>query len=460
MSAFKAVVESWPGQTGEPLEAPLLPSLCDLLVAASKAIDLLEGRSLRHGIRVAVIAGTLGRLAHLPEREQTALVLASLLHDAGLVRVASDVAIRLPRGLTEKELFGVHPLLNLGLDPNAHWPDNLRLPETALQILKGHPQATAGFLEPLQVSRGVGDIITSGHELMDGSGYPLGIAGDAIPVTSRILALADTAETRMDFAGGLNARRDALEQFLGHEAPGRFDPQLIELLQAVTISAPDDTFMRRLYTRQAESMLDELLPHRRQPLAGESLRTVCQTLGTLSDGLLPLYTKNHSFQTADAALGMARHIGIPDHQTGQLAIAGLVHDLGMLSVPLNILLHPEALGREQWSRIYDHPRHTMDILKGVPGFEAIGNWSGEHHERMNGSGYPGGKKGIEISVAGRILGIADAYSALISPRPYRTHAYEPMDALPVLGQGRFRLFDNPLISVLRSVVLESQYVVS
>lgn len=456
MSGFKAVVESWPGQTAGHSELSALPSLYDLLIAASKGIALLEGRSLRHGVRVAVIAGTLGHLLQLPQREQTALIFASLLHDAGLVRIVSDVAIRLPSGMTEKDLFSRHPLLNTGILIES---ESRPLPETALQLLKAHPQSAAGFLDRLQISGEVAAIIAGGHELMDGSGYPLGISGEAIPISARILAFSDTIEARMDHAGGLHARQEALDSFLNKEACGKFDPELVELFRTLVTTAPEEVFLRQLYTRQAEAMLDELIPQRRQPLAGESLRLTCEALGTLSDNILPLYTRNHSFQTANTALSMACHIGIPPHQTGQLALAGLVHDLGMLAVPMNVLLSPDTLNPQQWSHINDHPRHTMDILKGLPGFEAIREWCGEHHERMNGSGYPGGKKGIDISVAGRILGIADAYSALISPRPYRAHAYEPMDALPILGQGRFRLFDHPLISVLRSVVLESQYVV-
>ena len=77
---------------------------------------------------------------------------------------------------------------------------------------------------------------------------------------------------------------------------------------------------------------------------------------------------------------------------------------------------------------------------------------------MNGRGYHTGKKGFEISVGGRILAIADAFDALTSPRPYRTHAHEALDALPVLNQGRGTQFDGQLVSVLRQVILKREVV--
>ena len=106
-----------------------------------------------------------------------------------------------------------------------------------------------------------------------------------------------------------------------------------------------------------------------------------------------------------------------------------------------------------------YPHLTEEVIKGLPGFENITLWASEHHERMNGRGYPASKKGFEVSAGGRILAIADAFTALTSPRPYRTHAHELMDALPVLGQSRFTQFDNQLVSILRQAVMESEVVV-
>ncbi len=442
------------------------------MIIASKSIDLLEGRGLRHGIRVAVIAGTIATMMDLPQRSKIALLYAGLLHDVGLIRVASDIAHQLPKGITEKDLFSRHTLLNARYRGNPHAPyEELQLSINAIELLKSHPQASADFINSVYLSGEVAEIIQSSHELMDGSGYPLGLSGDAIPLGGRILAFADTVESIMDEVNGLSARKEAVEHFAEMKANTLFDPQVVETFQVLCAKdgkENEDFFFRSLFTPNVEELLIDLFSSSfpdpasdknsrpRLAMSGEMVLNICQAIGGLSDGLLPHFTKKHSYKVAHCAAAMAKHLGIEDEQCGQLIMAGFLHDLGMLSVPLNILAKPDTLNKEQWSIIHDHPRWTQEILKNIPGFQNIIEWSGEHHEHMNGSGYPGGCRGFEISVAGRILAIADVYSALTSPRPYRTHAYEPLDAIPVMGQGRFRLYDSQLISVLKTAMLESQ----
>ncbi len=440
------------------------------MVIASKSIDLLEGRGIRHGVRVAVIAGTLATMMGLSQRSKTALLYAGLLHDVGLVRLVSDIAPRLPKGITEKDLFAQHTLLNARYRGNPHAPyDELQLSEETLTLLKAHPQASSEFIHNVYLSGEVTEIIQGSHELMDGSGYPLGISGEAIPLGARILAFADVVESIMDEATGLNPRKQAVEHFAEVKAGSLFDPQVIETFQilcAKDSKENDDFFFKNLFTPHVEERLDDLFteslsnnthtPRPRLSMSGEMVLNICQAIGSFSDSLLPRYTKNHSLKVAHTAVAMARHLGIEDEQCGQLIIAGLFHDLGMLHIPLQIISKPETLTKAQWGKVHDHPRWTQEILKNTPGFDHIIEWSGEHHERMNGSGYPGGCRGFEISVAGRILAIADVYSALTSSRPYRTHAHEPLDALPVMSQGRFRFYDSQLIAILKDTMLENQ----
>ncbi len=442
------------------------PSQIHLMMITSKSIDLLEGRSLRHGIRVAAIAGTLGTLMGLSERSKIALLYAGLLHDVGLVRVVADIAVRLPKGRTEKELFSRHALLNARYRGNPHAPyDELQLSDDTIHLLKNHPQASADFIHRVYLSGEVLDIVQASHELMDGSGYPLGLSGEAIPLGARILAFADTIESVMDEVTGLSARKQAAEHFADMKANALFDPKVVEAFQilcAKDTKENEDLFFKSLFTPQIEPLLHGLFSDSvpietqrpRLSMSGEMILNLCQAIGGLSDQLLPHSAQNHAIKTAHTAATMARHLEINNDQCGQLIMAGLFHDLGMMSVPLALLNKPDTLNKDQWSIIHDHPRWTEEILKSVPGLEIVSEWSGEHHERMNGSGYPSRRRGSEISVAGRILALADVYSALTSPRPYRTHAYEPLDAIPVIGQGRFRLYDSQLLSVLKASVLE------
>ena len=205
-------------------------------------------------------------------------------------------------------------------------------------------------------------------------------------------------------------------------------------------------------------MIKTFLPTRQTPVTGKQLLDIWSLLGELPDTMLPLYYKEHSVKTARYALQIAEQLGIPQNQSGELMLAALLHDVGQLGLPLGLLLKQSQPSDEQLALLHDHPRLTEEILKGIPGFENITLWASEHHERMNGRGYHTGKKGFEISVGGRILAIADAFDALTSPRPYRTHAHEALDALPVLNQGRGTQFDGQLVSVLRQVILKREVV--
>ncbi len=447
MSVFLQLSEHFLGGTVEPKRAP---RFLDLLVAISKAQDFLKGKPLRSSLRVAAIAGTLAKRVGLSQRDVVSLLYAGLVYDIGLVRVAADLYRLLQRvERNEKDLFQIHALLNARVITNPFEG----MPEVQ-QVLINHPQAAIEWVERLYLSEEVKAIVVAHHELCDGSGYPFGLTQEMIPFGARILAFADTVEAVMGDVAGLTSRKHTLESFLDIKVAEKFDLEVVEAFRALLDEGDD--FFRKIYSLEVEAMARELAPDRQEPLDGKVMLDMCQVLSEMSDGLLPLYRKGHSQKVAYYAAKMAENLGINREQCGELIAAGLVHDAGMLAMPVGILMKQGQLTAEEWNLIYDHPRFTEEVLRGVPGFENIALWTSEHHERMNGRGYPSNKKGFEISVGGRILAIADVFDALTSSRPYRTHAHEPMDALPIMGQGRFSLYDNQLVSVLRKVILETE----
>jgi len=152
------------------------------------------------------------------------------------------------------------------------------------------------------------------------------------------------------------------------------------------------------------------------------------------------------------AYQMATQMEIPADQSGQLVVAALLSRLGMLGVPMAIGFKESPLQPEEWLAIRDYPRHTQAILTGVPGLAVPARWCAEVHERMDGKGFPECRKGFEISAGGRLLAIVNAYQALVSPRPYRPHTHEPLDAMSILGQRRSTHYDNQLLGVLRNIL--------
>lgn len=131
------------------------------------------------------------------------------------------------------------------------------------------------------------------------------------------------------------------------------------------------------------------------------------------------YTAGH--QTAVAGLGsaIATDMGLSRDQIEGIRMTGLIHDIGKISVPVSILSKPGPLSEAEFNVIKEHPRVGYDILKGIEFPWPIAKIVFQHHERINGSGYPMGLSGEEILLEARILAVADVAEAMASHRPYR-----------------------------------------
>lgn len=130
-------------------------------------------------------------------------------------------------------------------------------------------------------------------------------------------------------------------------------------------------------------------------------------------------TRGHSAQVAELALELARRMEFPDRKLILINFAGLLHDVGKIAVPEDILRKPEALNLEEWRIVKNHPIHSMNIVKPIKNLAEISKWILYHHERWDGSGYPEGLRKEAIPLESRILAICDAFSAMVSDRPYR-----------------------------------------
>lgn len=146
-----------------------------------------------------------------------------------------------------------------------------------------------------------------------------------------------------------------------------------------------------------------------------------QTVSALANSIeaMDSYTRGHCQRVMEIATGIAREMKLPENKVEALKFASILHDIGKLGIPASILNKPEKLTAEEIAEVKRHPQISYNILKDVEflrdGLEAIL----QHHERYDGRGYPNGLKAEEISLAGRILCLADAFDAMTTDRPYR-----------------------------------------
>jgi PAS domain S-box-containing protein len=169
------------------------------------------------------------------------------------------------------------------------------------------------------------------------------------------------------------------------------------------------------------------------------------------------YTAGHQRRVADLGRAIAREMKLTDHQIDGIRMAGIVHDLGKISIPAEILSKPTKLSEIEFSLIKTHPQVSYDILKDIDFPWPVAQTVFQHHERINGSGYPLGLKGEEILLEARILAVADVVEAIASHRPYRP-AYGIEAALNQILKERGALYDTAAVDACLKLFKEQGFV--
>jgi HD-GYP domain-containing protein (c-di-GMP phosphodiesterase class II) len=140
-------------------------------------------------------------------------------------------------------------------------------------------------------------------------------------------------------------------------------------------------------------------------------------LAALTDERDPLLA-THSQRVSEYAGTVARELSLGDTRVKRIMIAGLVHDVGKITIPEWILAKPGPLTAAEWQKVQQHPDQGAWLV-GAAGFHDVAEWVHCHHERIDGGGYPRGLTGDEIPLEARILAVVDAYEAMTSDRVYR-----------------------------------------
>jgi HD-GYP domain-containing protein (c-di-GMP phosphodiesterase class II) len=165
------------------------------------------------------------------------------------------------------------------------------------------------------------------------------------------------------------------------------------------------------------------------------------------------YTREHSEQVVHLARGVAMILGLPTAKVERIAHAALLHDVGKLGVPHEILHKRGPLSAEEWDVVADHPVAGERILLRIPELAAIAPIVRHEHEHWDGTGYPDGLSARAIPIGSRIILACDAYEAMITPRPYRA-AMTRDQALAELRAGAGSTYDPDVVDALLDLLGE------
>ena len=194
----------------------------------------------------------------------------------------------------------------------------------------------------------------------------------------------------------------------------------------------------------------------------KTLKNLRKALGTIIQVLISAvetrdpYTAGHQVRTADLARSIAMELKLSGNQVDGIRMAGSIHDIGKLSVPAEILSKPTKLTDIEYALIKEHPRRGYELLRNVESPWPLAQIVLQHHERLDGSGYPAGLKGDEIILEARIMAVADVVEAMASHRPYRP-GLGLKAALEEISRNRNRLYDAAVVDACLCLFQERNY---
>ena len=290
------------------------------------------------------------------------------------------------------------------------------------------------------------------NEALDSQAWDIVIADYSIPGFNGLDALALCKERGLDvpfiIVSGTIGEDVAVEAMKAGAHDYILKHNLARLLPAVQRELAEAEVRRQ--RRQAEEALQRSYEQLRETFI-ETVNALASTI-EMKDP----YTAGHQRWVTSLACAIAKEMELSEKQIEGIRMAGLIHDIGKINIPAEILSKPGHLSEIQYNMVTMHPQVGCDILKEIQFPWPVAEIVLQHHERMDGSGYPQGLSGEEIRLEARILAVADAVEAMSSHRPYRpAHGIEK--ALEEISQCKGILYDSEVVDACLKLFNEKRF---
>ncbi|OGQ85621.1 MAG: hypothetical protein A2512_09530 [Deltaproteobacteria bacterium RIFOXYD12_FULL_56_24] len=384
--------------------------LYPLFSSIAAATDLINRVLVDHHKKVSFVAATVGRTLGLEEHSLGRLTLAASVHDIGGLSIK-----------TRLETFEFE-VIN---------PDRHTLPGYSL---------LAGFAPFADLAR-----LIRFHHVHWQNGQGLRDRGEDVPLLSHLIHLSDRIAVQLDPNREILSQKTEIVQQIKAGAGEMFVPEQVEAFQEV---ADKEAFWLDLTSPSVSTIIQNRFPLAGMELDRGELMALAEMFRRVID-FRSRFTATHSSGVAAVAVALAEYGGFQKNNPDRLRIAGLLHDIGKLVVPLEIIEKHQGLTSEDFAFIYKHPYFSAKILCGIKGFEDIGQWCALHHERLDGTGYPYRKAGEEIPQGARILAVADTFTALMEDRPYRCGGSSSGTGRIMQDLADYQKLDKDLVALLQ-----------
>jgi len=213
----------------------------------------------------------------------------------------------------------------------------------------------------------------------------------------------------------------------------------------------------RAYRKNLEEIVEKRTAELRETLdkLRKAIMAIIQAMTRTVEVRDP-YTAGHQRRVANLARYIATEMGLSENQIDGIRLAGVLHDLGKISVPVELLTKPSRLNEIEYKMIQTHPQVAFDILSEIEFPWPIAQIVYQHHERIDGSGYPLGLSGSKILIEARIIAVADTVEAMSSHRPYRP-SLGIDEALKEISQNRNVIYDPHVVDACMSLFRDKQF---
>ncbi len=371
-------------------------NLHETLYSLSDALDLVGVVQVHHGKRVAFMAAELGMQMGWSNGPLDNLFMAAMLHDCGVANTAVHARLAQFEWEKEKEHCKIGSMLLRDTGLLSHLADTVLHHHTHWHELKSKAfdEETLLHANCIYLVDRV-DVLSLHHQVKNPN------------------ILLSTQEIRDKI---YDKRADW------------FNPELVDAFLDISQS---EAFWLSLEREHVDGYVSEWISHdAARDMSFRELKSVIQIFSHIVDAKSK-FTQEHSDGVANLSRFLGEKFELSEMKCDMLELAGLLHDLGKLRVPDEVLEKPGKLSDDEFAIIQRHSFDTLNILKRISGFEEIAQWAGQHHERVDGSGYPYRSTESRLPLEARIIAVADIFQALAQERPYR-RSMPPEKVLSIL----------------------------
>ena len=383
--------------------------LMDVLICFSGAVDMASPVINDHHYRVAFIAATIGKMAGLSKERLGHLIIAGCLHDVGAF------------SLKERLEF-----LNF----------EVKAPER--HCIVGYK-----LLDMFEKFKSPAEFVLYHHTPWD-NGKGREFNGREVPYESHIIHIADRIAVLADKNREILGQADHIKDTIIKKKNTQFMPELVEIFEDI---AEKEYFWLDIVSGDIQKLITKFTDLGEFEPNINDMLSIASMFSKIID-FRSSFTATHSAGVASVAVKLAELSGFSEYECTLMKIAGLLHDIGKLAVPEEILEKPGKLTNQEFNIIKSHTYHSYRLLSSISNFDDINRWASFHHEHLNGSGYPFHLKADELPLGSRIMAVADKFTAIAEDRPYRKGMEKDriIDLMKRFAQNQ--VLDNSIVNLL------------